>query len=77
MPGRDVVLRHYPEAEAVEDLLPLRQFAPVYRCCWFVYDGRDLDARELARGTTEDQAWADAARRLLDATGRVRAVLVE
>ena len=34
MRDRDVVLSHYPEAEAVEDLLPLRQFAPIYRCCW-------------------------------------------
>jgi hypothetical protein len=66
MRDRDVVLSHYPEAEAVEDLLPLRQSAPIYRCCWFVYDGPDLDACVLARATTEDQAWADAARGLLN-----------
>ena len=59
MRDRDVVLSHYPEAEAVEDLLPLRQFAPIYRCCWFVYDGPDLDAacwlvalRRTRRGLT-------------------------
>ena len=77
MRDRDVVLSHYPDAEAVEDLLSLRQSAPIYRCCWFVYDGPDLDARVLARGTTEDQAWANAARGLLNARRRVRAVLVD
>ena len=77
MRDRDVVLSHYPEAEAVEDLLPLRQSELIYRSCWFVYDGPDLDARELARGTTEDRAWADAARGLVDARRGARVVLVD
>jgi hypothetical protein len=76
MLDRDVVLSHYPEAEAVEDLFPLRQSEPIYRCCWFIYDGPDWDARVLALGTTEDQAWVNAARGLLNARRRVRAVLV-
>lgn len=75
MRDRDVVLSHYPEAEAVEDLLPVRQYAPIYRCCWFVFDGPDLDARELARGTTEEQAWADAARKMLDDCRRGRVLI--
>jgi len=76
MRDRDVVLSHYPEAEAVEDLLPLRQSALIYRSCWFVYDGPDLDARELAQGATGEQAWADAARGLLNTGRRVRVALV-
>ncbi len=77
MRDRDVVVSNYPEAEAVEEVLPLRQSAPIHRCCWFVYDGPDLDARVLGRGTTEDRAWADAARGLSNARRRVRVLLVD
>ena len=62
MHDRDLVLSHYPEAEAVEETLPPRQSAPLPRCDWFVYDGPDLDAHVLGRGTTEVEAWADTAR---------------
>jgi hypothetical protein len=77
MREKDVVVARYPEAEAVEEVLPLPGSAPIPKCCWFVYDGPDVDARVLGRGTTEDEAWADAARRLSDARGRIKVFLAD
>jgi len=75
MRTRDLVLSYYPQAEAVEEVLPMRHFPPIHRCCWFVYDGPDLDARVLGRGTTEDRAWADAVHRLSHARATTRVML--
>jgi hypothetical protein len=75
MRDRDVVVSRYPEAEAAEEALRMRQSTPMPRSYWFVYDGPDLGARVLGRGTTEDEAWADAALGLSRARRRVKAFL--
>jgi hypothetical protein len=72
MREKDVVVGRYPEAEVVEEVLPHTGAAPMLACCWFVYDGPDVDARVLGRGVTEDDAWADAARRLSHARARIK-----
>ena len=61
MREKDVVVGLYPEAEAVEEVLPDTGTAPILRCCWFVDAGPDVDARVLGRGVAEDEAWGDAA----------------
>jgi hypothetical protein len=77
MREKDVVVARYPEAEVVEEALPLVGTSPLFRCCWFVYDGPDVDARVLGRGVSEDEAWADAARRLNHVRGRVRVFVAD
>ncbi len=72
---QETVSRRYPEAQAVEEPLLVPPAARRDRGRWFVYAGPDLDARVLGRGTTEGEAWADAARRLGNVRRRVRLVL--
>jgi hypothetical protein len=72
-----VVVSRYPEAEAAEEVPPIRRSTPILRCCWFIYDGPERDARFLGRGVTEAGAWADAARRLSIAWRRVKVFLAD
>ena len=66
MDNQDTVFRRYPEAQAVEEppIFPHGQAALIERGYWTIHAGPELDASVLGRGTTEAQAWADAARRL-------------
>jgi hypothetical protein len=77
MRDRELVLNRYPEAEAVEEVLPDEQSSPTHRCCWFVYDGPDLDARVLGRGISEDHAWTAAARTVSLPRRRLWALLAD
>jgi hypothetical protein len=66
------VLNRYPEAQAVEE--PLRPSSGPWsqRGRWFVYAGAEPDARVLGHGSTEGQAWENAARRLARAKRKVK-----
>jgi hypothetical protein len=58
------VLNRYPEVQAVEESMSPSPGPWAQRGRWFVYAGAEPDARVLGHGVTEDQAWANAARRL-------------
>ena len=75
MPHQVLVTQHYPEAQCVEEPCGSRHPALSDRGRWFVYAGPDSDARVLGRGTTEAQAWRDAALRLGHARRAVRLVV--
>jgi len=66
METRDLVLSRYPGAVLVE-VPPISRAAdsgvlqPGY---WVVYEGRELSAAELGRGTTGPAAWTNAASKL-------------
>ena len=77
MRDKDIVVGRYPEAEAIEEVLPHTGMAPILRCCWFVYAGPDVDARVLGRGVAEDGAWEDAARRLSHARARLKVLVAD
>ena len=66
------VLNRYPEAQAVEE--PLRPSPGPWgqRGCWFVYAAAEPDAHVLGHGSTECQAWENAARRLASAKRKVK-----
>ena len=75
MPHQEMVAQHYPEAQCVEEPPGFRHCALTDRGRWFVYAGPDSDARVLGRGTTEAQAWWDAALRLGHTRRTVRRVV--
>ena len=66
------VRNRYPEAQAVEEPLRPSPGPWVQRGCWFVYAGPEPDANVLGHGTTECQAWENAARRLASARRKVK-----
>jgi hypothetical protein len=66
------VLNRYPEAQAVEEPLRPSQGPWAQRGCWFVYVGPEPDARVLGHGSTEGQAWENAARRLARVNRKVK-----
>lgn len=72
MQCKAAVLKRHPEAQAVEE--PLRPSPGPWgqRGRWFVYAGAETDARMLGQGVTEDQAWANAARRLARCDRKVK-----
>ena len=77
MDHQDTVFRRYPEAQAVEEppIFWHERAAPIEQGYWSISAGPELDARVLGRGTTEEQAWADAARRLKTAKRRARVIM--
>ncbi len=77
MSDKHHVIGRYPEAEVVEEVLAHIGTSPIRKRCWFVYQGPDVDARVLGRGITEDDAWADAARRLSQARARMRVFVAD
>ena len=64
MQRRVAVRNRFPEAQAVEEPLSPSPGPWVQRGRWFIYAGSEPDSRMLGHGVTEDQAWANAARRL-------------
>ena len=70
MNAREFVLSKYPAAEA-------QQFLPTFQggqsseypsSIWSIYAAPGLGTKELGSGNTEEQAWADAARKILAET---------
>jgi hypothetical protein len=65
MHHQEAVLNRYPEAQAVEES-PNRQHGPRgQKSHWFIYAGPEPDSRVLGHGVTNDQAWANAASRVM------------
>ena len=69
---KSAVLNRFPESQAVEEPLCPSPGPWGQRGRWYVYAGAETDARLLGHGVTEDQAWANAARRLARAKVRVK-----
>jgi hypothetical protein len=72
MHHQEAVLNRYPEAQAVEELLSRSNGPSGKRGHWFIYAGPEPDSRVLGHGAVEDQAWANAARRVMRAKNKVR-----
>jgi hypothetical protein len=72
MQHRVAVLNRYPEAQAAEEPLCPSPGPWGQRGRWFVYAGAEPDARVLGQGVTEDQAWANASRRLARVNRKVK-----
>jgi hypothetical protein len=72
MHHRVAVLNRFPEAHAVEEAMACCSGPWTQRGRWFIYAGSEPDARVLGHGTTEDRAWASAARRLGSVSRRIK-----
>jgi hypothetical protein len=75
MQRRVAVCNRFPEAQAVEEPLSPSPGPWVQRGRWFIYAGSEPDSRVLGHGVTEDQAWANAARRLAKRNRKVKWLL--
>jgi hypothetical protein len=71
------VTRRYFEAHAAHESFPSRRAAQLQRSWWFIYDRPDVDACVLGSGTTENDAWKDAARRLSQSRRRTKVFLAD
>jgi hypothetical protein len=67
MDDKDAVLAMYPMAEAdyIEPAYQLGQNVPTQPGYWAVTSAKELGAKELGRGATKGEAWADAASKLI------------
>ena len=77
MSDEETVIASYPNAVAKEntEVSQLGQSAPYQAGYWGIYSGPGLGADEIGRGDTEDEAWADAAQRLMAISGDDEVVL--
>jgi hypothetical protein len=66
MSSQELVLQSYPYAAIVEipPVMHSRTFSPVQPGYWIIYAGVALGSLEVGRGSTQEEAWADAAAKL-------------